>query len=146
MSVTDAPAALRAPKKPVPVPSPESRPFWEAAKEHRLLIPRCKACEKFWFPPSRLCPHCLSADTAWETVSGHAKIFSFVVFHRVYHPAFAGEVPYVVAIVELDEGPRMLTNIVGIAPDQVSCNMPVQVAFDDVSDEVAIPKFTPSRE
>jgi uncharacterized OB-fold protein len=66
-----------------------------------------------------------------------------VVFHRVYHPAFAGEVPYVVAIVELEEGPRMLTNIVGVPIDQIRCNMPVEVVFDDVSSEVAVPKFTP---
>jgi uncharacterized OB-fold protein len=132
----------RAGQKPVPVPSPESAPFWKAAKEHRLLVPHCRACGKFWFPPSRLCPHCLSADNGWEKVSGRGKIYSFVVFHRVYHPAFAAEVPYVVAIVELEEGPRMLTNIIGIAVDQVRCNMPVTVTFDDVSNEIAIPKFT----
>jgi uncharacterized OB-fold protein len=132
-------------QKPVPVPSPESAPFWKAAREHRLLVPRCRACGKFWLPPSRLCPHCLSNDTDWEEASGRGKIYSFVVFHRVYHPAFAGEVPYVVAIVELEEGPRMLTNVVGIAVDQVRCNMPVTVTFEDMSNEVAIPKFTVSR-
>jgi len=72
-----------------------------------------------------------------------SKIYVFVVFHRVYHPAFAGGVPYLVAIVELQEGPRMLTNIVGVAIDQVHCNIPVSVAFDDVSNEVAVPKFRP---
>ena len=141
MSVSET--TVRAPKKPVPIASPESARFWQAAKEHRLLIPRCNACRKFWFPPSQLCPHCLSGDTGWETVSGRGKIYSFVVFHRVYHPAFAGEVPYVVAIVEFDEGPRMLTNIVGVPVDRVRCNMPVEVVFDDVSDEVAVPKFKP---
>jgi hypothetical protein len=134
--------AASAPEKPVPVASPESARFWEAAKEHRLLIPRCKACKQFWFPPSKLCPHCLSDDVDWETVSGRGHIYSFVVFHRVYHPAFAGEVPYVVAIVQLEEGPRMLTNIVGVPVDQVRCNMAVSVVFDDVSDEIAVPKFT----
>jgi len=143
MSTSESAATVRAAKKPVPAASPESAPFWKAAKEHRLLIPRCRRCQKFWFPPSRLCPHCLSDDAGWETVSGRGKIYSFVVFHRVYHPAFAGEVPYVVAIVELEEGPRMLTNIVGVPIDQVRCNMPVEVVFDDVSSEVAVPKFTP---
>jgi uncharacterized OB-fold protein len=141
MSATSS--AASAPKKPVPVASPESARFWQAAKEHRLLIPRCNACKQFWFPPSRLCPHCLSGDTGWETVSGCGNIYSFVVFHRVYHPAFADEVPYVVAIVELEEGPRMLTNIVGVPVDQVRCNMPVAVVFDDVTSEIAVPKFTP---
>jgi uncharacterized OB-fold protein len=143
MSATDSTAAVSVLKKPLPVASPESTPFWQAAKEHRLLIPRCNACAKFWFPPSRLCPHCLSGDVGWQAVSGRGHVYSFVVFHRVYHPGFAGEVPYVVAIVELEEGPRMLTNIVGIPVDQVRCNMPVAVVFDDVSNEVAIPKFTP---
>jgi len=143
MSTNESAATVRTAKKPVPVASPESELFWKAAKEHRLLIPRCHSCQKFWFPPSRLCPHCLSDDTGWEAVSGRGKIYSFVVFHRVYHPGFAGEVPYVVAIVELDEGPRMLTNVVGVPIDQVRCNMPVEVVFDDVSSEVAVPKFTP---
>jgi uncharacterized OB-fold protein len=143
MSATDSPTAVSVPKKPLPVASPESAPFWQAAKEHRLLIPRCKACAKFWFPPSRLCPHCLADDVGWHVVSGRGRVYSFVIFHRVYHPGFAGEVPYVVAIVELEEGPRMLTNIVGVPVDQVRCNMPVSVVFDDVSSEVAIPKFAP---
>jgi Predicted nucleic-acid-binding protein containing a Zn-ribbon len=75
-------------------------------------------------------------------VSGRGKVFSFVTFHRVYHPAFEQEVPYVVALVELEEGPRLLTNIVGIAPDKVACEMPVKVVFDDVADGVSVPKFT----
>jgi uncharacterized protein len=102
------------PAKPIPVPSPESAPFWKAAREHRLLVPRCNTCGKSWFPPSQLCPHCLSGDTGWIEASGRGHVFSFVVFHRVYHPAFTDEVPYVVAIVELEEGPRMLTNVIGV--------------------------------
>jgi uncharacterized OB-fold protein len=77
-------------------------------------------------------------------VSGRGKVFSFVTFHRVYHPAFAGEVPYAVALVELDEGPRLLSNIVGVKPDAVACEMPVRVVFDDVATGVSIPKFTPA--
>ena len=76
-------------------------------------------------------------------VSGRGKVFSFVTYHRVYHPAFAKEVPYVVALVELDEGPRLLTNIVGVPPQQVACDMPVQVTFDDYDEGVAVPKFKP---
>jgi uncharacterized OB-fold protein len=129
--------------KPVPRPAPESKPYWEAAKQHRLELPRCNACGKFWFPPSASCPHCLAADFAFEPVSGRGKVFSFVTFHRVYHPAFEQEVPYVVALVELEEGPRLLTNIVGVSPDKVSCEMPVKVIFDDVAEGVAVPKFMP---
>jgi uncharacterized protein len=130
--------------KPLPRPAPESLPFWESAKQHRLALPRCNACAKFWFPPSRSCPHCLAADFAWLPVSGRGKIFSFVTFHRVYHPAFASEVPYVVALVELEEGPRMLSNIVGVPPDRVGCDMPVRIVYDDVVADVTVPKFTPA--
>lgn len=76
-------------------------------------------------------------------MSGRGKVFSFVTYHRVYHPAFAKEVPYVVALVELEEGPRLLTNIVGVPPDAVVCGMPVQVRFDDYDEGVSVPKFAP---
>jgi len=131
------------PSKPKPRPAPESLPYWEAAKEHRLALPRCDDCEQFWFPPSRTCPHCLSMNFAFKTVSGRGKVFSFVTFHRVYRPAFAEDVPYVVALVELDEGPRLLTNILGVSPDDVRCEMPVEVVFDDYDVDVSIPKFKP---
>jgi uncharacterized OB-fold protein len=131
------------PPKPKPRPAPESLPYWEAAKEHRLALPRCDDCEQFWFPPSRTCPHCLSMNFAFKTVSGRGKVFSFVTFHRVYRPAFAEDVPYVVALVELDEGPRLLTNILGITPDDVRCEMAVEVVFDDYDTDVSIPKFKP---
>ncbi len=81
----------------------------------------------------------------FKNVSGRGKVFSFVTFHRVYRPAFAEDVPYVVALVELDEGPRLLTNILGISSDQVRCEMPVQVVFDDYDAEVSIPKFRPCK-
>jgi uncharacterized OB-fold protein len=77
-------------------------------------------------------------------VSGRGKVFSFVVFHRVYHPAWEGDVPYVVALIELAEGPRLLSNVVGVPVDQVRCDMAVKVVFDDVAKDVALPKFTPA--
>jgi len=131
-------------EKPAPRPSPESMPFWEAAKTHRLLLPHCNACGKFWFPPSRRCPHCLSPDFVWRDSKGTGRVYSFVVYNRVYHPAFEGDVPYVVAIVELDEGPRMLSNIVAIAPDLVRCDMCVRVTFKDSGSGMTIPKFVPA--
>jgi uncharacterized OB-fold protein len=127
--------------KPRPRPAPESLPFWEAARAHRLLLPRCNACSRHWFPPARRCPHCLSSDFVWAEASGHGRIYSFVVFHRVYHPAFESDVPYVVAIVELDEGPRLLTNIVGTPAKEVRCDMRVRVIFEDFND-YTLPKFT----
>jgi uncharacterized OB-fold protein len=126
--------------KPIPRPSPESAPFWEGAKAHRLMLPRCHACGRFWFPPSRRCVHCLCADFAWAESAGIGHIYSFVVFHRVYHPAFERDVPYSVAIIELDEGPRLLANIVGTPPDDVRCDMRVRVTFEERGDQT-IPQF-----
>ena len=77
----------------------------------------------------------------WSPVSGRGKVFSFVIYDRVYHPAFAEDVPYVVALVELEEGPRLISNVIGIPPDDVRCEMPVEVVFDDVAEGVAVPKF-----
>jgi uncharacterized OB-fold protein len=130
--------------KPAPRPSPESLPFWEGAKDKRLMLPRCNSCGQFWFPPSQRCRHCLAADFEWRMSGGTGRIYSFVVYHRVYHPAFEGKVPYVVAIVELDEGPRLLTNIVGAPPDDVRCDARVRVLFED-TDGVSIPKFEIAR-
>ena len=128
-------------RKAVPRPSPESMPFWEGAKARCLMLPRCNSCGRFWFPPSQRCRHCLAADFAWQQVAGVGRIYSFVVYHRVYHPSFEGEVPYVVAIVELDEGPRLLTNIVGTPPEDVRCDARVRVAFEE-RDGMTLPMFS----
>lgn len=132
-------------KKPIPVPSFESKPYWEGLRQHQLLMPRCDVCHRCWFPPSTNCPHCTSSAFAWMPVSGRGKVFSYVVYHRVYHPGFADEVPYTVALVELEEGPRMISNIIGIPPDEVACEMPVQVIYEDVTDDVTLPKFAPAK-
>ena len=137
-------AAKPVPPKPTPRPAPESVPYWEAAKQHRLEIPHCDSCDGWWFPPSRTCPHCLSANVGFKRASGRGKVFSFVMYDRVYHPSFVEEVPYVVALVELEEGPRMISNIVGVPPEDVRCDMPVTVVFDDVSEGVTVPKFKPA--
>ena len=126
--------------KPVPRPAVESAPFWNGAKAHKFLLPRCDACGRFWFPPSQRCTHCLSAHFTWQEASGRGRIYSFVVYHRVYHPAFERDVPYTVAIIELDEGPRLLANIVGTPPDAIRCDMRVRVAFEERGDQT-IPQF-----
>lgn len=131
-------------RKPIPVASIESKPYWEGLRQHRLMTPRCESCGRHWFPPSRLCPHCGSDRSAWADVSGRGKVYSFVIYHRVYHPGFADETPYVVAVIELDEGPRMISNVTGVAPDAVVCNMTVQVSFEDITETATIPKFRPA--
>ena len=127
-------------RKPQPQPTPESEPFWQGARARKLLLPRCNQCSQFWFPPSKRCVHCLSADFTWSEAAGQGRIYSFVVFHRVYHPAFESEVPYAVAIVELDEGPRLLANIVGTRPEDIRCDMRVRVTFEERGEQT-IPQF-----
>jgi uncharacterized OB-fold protein len=91
-----------------------------------------------------VCPRCLDARFAWEPVSGRGRVFSFVVFHQVYHRAFAADVPYNVALVQLEEGPFMFSNVVGIANDDLRCDLPVTVVFDRVTDGLTLPRFRPS--
>ncbi len=129
--------------KPIPVPSHESRPFWEALRQHKLTMPKCSACGHRWFPPTLLCPSCRSAEVVWEPVSGRGKVFSFVNFHRNYHKGFADERPYCVAVVALDEGPRMISNVIGIAPDEVRCDMAVEVVYEDIAETATLAKFKP---
>ena len=133
---------MSTPAKPVPRATAESRPFWDAAQQQKLLLQHCRACGKFWFPPSARCHHCLSPDFAWEEVSGEGRIYSFVVYHRLYHPAFEQDLPYVVALIELREGPRLLTNIVGAPWQNVRCDQPVHVVFETATPGATLPQFT----
>ena len=129
--------------KPLPIPSQLSEPFWSACKNHELKIQRCRSCGVFRFPPAILCPECLSREVEWKKVSGKGKVFSFVVYRRLYHPAFEADLPYTVAVIELEEGARLLSNVVGIPPEQVTCDMHVEVVFEDVTPEMTLPKFRP---
>ena len=127
---------------PLPRPSIETRAFWDAVQSRRLLMPQCTACGTFRFPPSVACHRCESEDVAWTEVSGRGKVFSFVVYRRAYRSAFADRLPYVLAVIELDEGPRIPSNVVDVPVDDVVCDMPVEVRFDEVRDGYLIPKFT----
>ncbi|MBI3078993.1 MAG: Zn-ribbon domain-containing OB-fold protein [Deltaproteobacteria bacterium] len=129
----------------MPVPSKLSEPFWAACKRHELRVQRCQRCGAYRFPPAILCPECLSLETEWTGLGGRGRVFSYVVYHRLYHPAFEADLPYAVALIELEEGVRMIANVVGIAPEKVTCDMPVEVVFEDVTPEVTLPKFRPLR-
>lgn len=129
--------------KPLPTPTEDSQPYWEGCKRHELLIQRCEECGHYRFPPSVLCPKCMSMNTKWTKASGKATVYSWTIFHQLYHPAFEEDIPYNVAIVELEEGPMMHTNIVGCRNEDISIGMPVEVVFEDVSDEIALPMFKP---
>jgi len=134
---------MPAPKQFLPHPTPETAHFWEGAKAGELRLQRCGACTKAYFPPRPFCPECGSRDVAVFTASGEAKLYSYVINHRP-RPDF-GEAPHSIAVVELKEGPRMMTNIVGCpqTPEALQLDMPLKVTFDDKSDEIALPKFAP---
>jgi hypothetical protein len=131
-------------RKPVPRIDEESRGWWEALQRHELYVQRCRACGTIRLPPRAVCPVCLSSDVEWVRASGRGTVYSFTVTHQNQAPGFREELPYVLAIVELEEGPRIMTNIVGGAPDAVRIGMPVEVVFDDVTPEVTLAKFRPA--
>jgi uncharacterized protein len=128
--------------KPLPKPSPTSRPFWEAARRHELNLQRCIGCRAFIYYPRDRCPNCFSDRLEWERVSGRGRVYSYTVVRRASSRAFA-DAPYVLAIVELAEGPRMTTDIVA-PPERVRVDMPVEVFFDDVTPEHTLVKFKPA--
>lgn len=129
--------------KPLPEATPETKEYWDGLKRHELRIQRCKACGQGYFYPRPFCPRpgCHSQDVEWITASGNGTLYSYVIAHRG-HPAF--ESPYVIAVVELAEGGRMMTNLVGVedpTPDKIAVDAPVTIEFDDASDEYTLPKF-----
>jgi uncharacterized OB-fold protein len=130
--------------KPLPKLNADTKPFWDGCRNHELRFQRCAQCGHVRWPPSILCPLCYSKEVEWIRASGKGTVFSFVVYHKAYHPAFEADLPYVVAIVELEEGPHFLTNIVACDPGVVKCDMPVDVIWEDVSEEFSLPKFRPA--
>ncbi len=123
-------------------------PFWRACKRHEFVLCRCKVCGSWSFPLS-FCRNDHNepyfGNIEWVTASGKGKVFTFNIAHRVYLPALASEVPYVIAMIELDEGPMMGSNIIGCDPYDVKVGMPVEVVFEDVTEEFTLPKFRPIR-
>jgi len=121
----------------------EAKPFWANLREHKLTAQRCKACGKFFtFPPQGSCPHCLSSDYDWIAVSGKGKVYSFVTYHRAWHPAYQDKTPYNVSLIDLDEGPRLISNVVACKHDAVKIGMPVEIVYDD-REEYTLPQFRP---
>ena len=132
--------------KPLPRPlSPElTRPFWEAAKRHELRMPRCTTCDYVFFYPRSECPRCLSTHLEWVKVSGRARLHSFTVVQQPANAAFRDDVPYVYAVVQLDEGPRLVSNIVQCDIEALRVDMPLEAVFDDVTPEWTLVKFKPA--
>ena len=133
-------------QKPVPVLDDLSRVYWEAGGEGRLLIQRCRGCGEHQFYPRGHCVHCFGRDLDWVQASGAGRLHTFSVVHRTSDPAFADDVPYVFAIVELDEGPRLTVNVIDTPLSELCCDMPVRVVFSRLTDEIAVPNATASTE
>lgn len=127
--------------KPLPTIGDENRVFWESARQNELKMQKCGECGHIRYPISHVCPKCLSEEFAWSKLSGEGEILSYIVFHQRYSPAFADDLPYNVALIELKEGPRMYSNIVGVPNDVPKVGDPVSVVFDPVTPEISIPRF-----
>ena len=132
--------------KPVPVPQQESDVYWEKVKQHELWLRNCDECGGAYFYPRDISPCCFSRNTTWLQASGKATLFTYGIVHRPPHPGFMDDVPFVTAIVELDEGPKMATNIVmdDPTPEKLQIGMPLEVVFEDITDNIALPKFKPA--
>jgi len=127
--------------KPLPTITDENRGFWEGATRGKICMQRCKDCGHVRYPISHVCPQCLSYSFEWADLSGRGVVFSYVVFHQLYNPAFKDDIPYNVAMIQLEEGPRMYSNIVGVDNDAVKVGDKVEAVFDPVTPEVTIPRF-----
>lgn len=128
-------------KKPIPKPTQWSQPFWEGCKKHKLLIQKCQDCQKLIFYPKKFCPKCLSSNIEWMEASGKGKVYSYMVVYSYQPTEFEEDLPYVVAIVQLEEGVKMMSNIVGCSPEEVKCDMEVKVFFKKVTEEITLPNF-----
>ena len=121
------------------------RPYWDYLKRHEFRLQKCQQCGHIRFPVLPICTDCLSDRTEWVELSGKGTVWSWVLFHQLYNPAWAADVPYNVVYVLLDEGVGLITNLVNVNNDDIFIDMPVEIYFDDVTDEVTLPKFQPIR-
>jgi uncharacterized OB-fold protein len=129
------------------IPTPEvtelNRPFWEGLEQGVLRFQRCRQCQHAWLPSRRECPNCLAVDSCWETATGRGRVVSWVVYHVAYHDAFRDRLPYNVAVIELDEGPRLITNVTR-SPEALAIDLPVRLAVQrDFG--LALPRFAPEQ-
>jgi uncharacterized OB-fold protein len=127
----------------LPSPDPEQQPFWDGCREGRFLVRRCRACGAFHFYPRPFCPECWSPDVEWVEATGRATLYTWSVVHSNDLPPFNERVPYVAAVVDLEEGPRVMTNVEGCDHDALEIGMPLVVDYRAISDDVTIPVFRP---
>jgi uncharacterized OB-fold protein len=125
----------------LPSPKPATRPYWEACKRHELLLQECSQCGVRQFYPRTICASCSAAELHWVRASGSGTVVSWTVVRHPVSPAYAADIPYVVALIELDEGPTMMAQIVDCEPESVGSGMPVEVCFEDWTEEISMPNF-----
>lgn len=128
---------------PLPVPTVLTQPYWEAAKEHKLVVQRCRASDHMFTYAREHCPYCWSSDLEWFEVSGRGKVYTYTIIRQPADPVFNERVPYAYVIIQLDEGPRLPGNLINVDVDHVFVDMPVKVTFDDVTPEITLPKWEP---
>ena len=131
-------------QKPLPIVDEDNSPYWEYCKKHELRMQRCNQCGYIRFPASIICPKCHSLEAEWVCLSGKGKVYSYIIYRQAFHPAYENDIPYVAAIIQLDEGPRLDSNITGCPTEAINIDMPVEVYFDDVTAEISLPKFRPA--
>jgi uncharacterized OB-fold protein len=128
-------------ERPAPLLTDDNEGYWLAAAEGRLVIEQCRSCSRFHHPPRPMCPDCHSVDMQWTEVVGTGTVYSYALLHHPQHPAFSYPVPAV--LVDLDEGVRVLSNLVDIDPEQIRIGLPVEVTFEPTSHDLAVPVFRP---
>ena len=129
----------------LPVIYPEELRYWEGTKRRELWLQTCKACHRAWYPIGPACPKCFSMDFEWKRMSGRGKIHNYVIYHKAWTPWFESRVPYAVIQVELEEGPRLTTNLLDVPPAQTKIGMSVEAAYEDITDEITLLQFRPAK-
>jgi uncharacterized OB-fold protein len=129
------------PTRPRPIHTPESEPFWQSAREHRLQIQKCSPCGRFIHYPRTLCPTCFGDDLVWEPVSGNGVVLTWSVSHRAQHPSFKALVPFPIVVADMAEGFRMVANVHGIGIDELRPGLPVRVYYQDLEEDFTLPVF-----
>ena len=130
--------------KPLPEPTPLSKPFWDGVRQHKLLVQKCSSCGKLRHIPKPLCSSCLSQEYTWAPLTGRGHVYTYTIMNRAPAVGFQEDLPYAVALVELEGGIRMISNIVGCTPQEVRIGMPVKAVYEDVNDQISLFKFAPA--
>lgn len=137
---TSTPTASE-PKPIKPVISETNKPFWDGCRNHKLMAQQCASCQELRYPFADICPNCLSQEFEWRELSGRGEMLSYIIIHRGYHPYWAARVPYNVAFIQLDEGLRMFSNIIGTPNDKLEVGQRVTVAYEQRDEDLVVPVF-----